>query len=338
MGISGEHQNEVDHTMVKTRLDAQLKRIEDASMSNELKSELEKVAKQRGEGYCGSCYGGVEPENGCCNTCEDVRQAYLNRGWSFANPDAIEQCISEHWTQRIQEQATEGCNLAGKVTVNKVIGNFHFSPGKSYLLPHFNVQELVPYVKDGIKHGFGHIIHQLSFESANHIYGEDLTRKMKKKLGLAASPLDTSGSFNPQANYMYQYFLKVVGTRYSFLDRSHASTYQYSVTTYERDLALGGAAAKNAQGLMTSHGILGIPGVFINYEISPMVVDHKERRQSFAHFLTSLCAIVGGVLTVASIVDSAMFRGSSIVKKAAASSSSGDSGFGSRYGSSVKMM
>lgn len=154
--------------------------------------------------------------------------------------------MAEHWTQKIQDQASEGCNLAGKVTVNKVIGNFHFSPGKSYLLPHFNVQELVPYVKDGIKHGFGHIIHQLSFESANHIYGEELTNKMKKKLNLISNPLDTSGSFvsrrcsintlplladgpdtiqNPQANYMYQYFLKVVGTRYSFLDRSHVSAF-----------------------------------------------------------------------------------------------------------------
>ncbi|KAG8993080.1 hypothetical protein FRB94_002678 [Tulasnella sp. JGI-2019a] len=352
MDISGEHQNDVDHTMLKTRLDNQMQKIPDATISQELKSELEKVAKARGEGYCGSCYGGQEPEGGCCNTCDSVREAYLNRGWSFANPDAIDQCVAEHWTEKIHDQATEGCNIAGKVTVNKVIGNFHFSPGRSYLLPHMNVQELVPYVKDGIKHGFGHIIHQLSFENEKHIYGENLTKEMKRKLGIVFQPLDTSGSFNPQANYMYQYFLKVVATRYSFLDRSFASTYQYSVTTYERDLAIGGAAGKNAQGLMTSHGILGIPGVFINYEISPMVVDHHERRQSFAHFLTSMCAIVGGVLTVASILDSAMFRGQKIIKKKADSASTAPSiqersglmnlqprsGYGGNYGSSVKMM
>jgi len=342
MDISGEHQNEVDHTMIKTRLNDKMEKVPEAQMIGELSNELDKVAKARGAGYCGSCYGGQGPESGCCQTCEDVRQAYLNRGWSFTNPDAIEQCISEHWTQRIHEQAHEGCNIAGKVTVNKVIGNFHFSPGKSYMQAHLNVQDLVPYLKDGIKHGFGHIIHQLSFDNEEHMYGEDVTARMKEKLGLVSNPLDTSGSFNSQANYMYQYFLKVVATRYSFLDRSVAAAYQYSVTTYERNLALGGAAAKNAQGLMTSHGVLGTPGVFINYEISPMVVQHHERRQSFAHFLTSMCAIVGGVLTVASILDSAMFRGQKMVKKAASSSSDGPtvmSGYGSSgYGSSVKMM
>lgn len=33
------------------------------------------------------------------------------------------QCVSEGWKDKIKEQATEGCNLAGKVRVNKVIGN-----------------------------------------------------------------------------------------------------------------------------------------------------------------------------------------------------------------------
>jgi hypothetical protein len=63
----------------------------DLSFLSELKSEVDMAARARGDNYCGSCYGGIEPENGCCNTCEDVRQAYLNRGWSFNNPDAIDQ-------------------------------------------------------------------------------------------------------------------------------------------------------------------------------------------------------------------------------------------------------
>lgn len=31
----------------------------------------------------------------------------------------------------------------------------------------------------------------------------------------------------------------------------------------------------------------GVPGVFFNYEISPILVVHTETRQSFAHFITS---------------------------------------------------
>ena len=44
--------------------------------------------------------------------------------------------------------------------------------------------------------------------------------------------------------------------------------------------------------------------MFFNYEISPLMVIHREERQSFAHFLTSTCAIVGGILTMASLIDS----------------------------------
>lgn len=39
------------------------------------------------------------------------------------------------------------------------------------------------------------------------------------------------------------------------------------------------------------------------------MVIHREQRQSFAHFLTSTCAIVGGVLTVAGVIDSFVYAG-----------------------------
>ena len=74
-------------------------------------------------------------------------------------------------------------------------------------------------------------------------------------------------------------------------------------------------------------------GTFFNFEISPILVVHSETRQSFAHFLTSsvthclyhaldtdfncfrTCAIVGGVLTVASLFDSILFATGRALKK-----------------------
>jgi len=44
------------------------------------------------------------------------------------------------------------------------------------------------------------------------------------------------------------------------------------------------------------------------------MVIHREERQSFAHFLTSTCAIVGGVLTVAGLIDSFVYAGRSRLK------------------------
>lgn len=91
----------------------------------------------RDPNYCGSCYGASPPESGyepsmrppladakadcrCCNTCEEVRQAYVRKGWSFTDPNGIEQCVDEGWVEKMQEQNTEGCRIEGRVKVNKV--------------------------------------------------------------------------------------------------------------------------------------------------------------------------------------------------------------------------
>jgi hypothetical protein len=93
MDISGEVQRDISHNVLKVRLDRSGKEVP-GSHTADLSADVEKLSHTKKEGYCGSCYGGLEPESGCCNTCEDVRMAYVNRGWSFTNPDAIEQVRS----------------------------------------------------------------------------------------------------------------------------------------------------------------------------------------------------------------------------------------------------
>jgi hypothetical protein len=44
------------------------------------------------------------------------------------------------------------------------------------------------------------------------------------------------------------------------------------------------------------------------YDLSPIMVKFTEKQRSFAHFLTSVCAIVGGVFTVAGIIDSLVYH------------------------------
>jgi len=90
MDISGEIQRDITHNILKIRLDKDGSMVPN-SYSAQLQNDLDKINQVKQKGYCGSCYGGLEPEGGCCNTCEDVRMAYVNRGWSFSNPDAIEQ-------------------------------------------------------------------------------------------------------------------------------------------------------------------------------------------------------------------------------------------------------
>ena len=45
------------------------------------------------------------------------------------------------------------------------------------------------------------------------------------------------------------------------------------------------------------------------------VINREERAKSFAGFLTGLCAIIGGTLTVAAAVDRGVYEGASRLKK-----------------------
>lgn len=82
---------------------------------------------------CGSCYGAIHgfalidprtwsplPSQRCCNTCEEVREAYRLRGWVLENLDEVEQCKNDVVMRSLKEQAGEGCRVWGKVDVGKV--------------------------------------------------------------------------------------------------------------------------------------------------------------------------------------------------------------------------
>ena len=85
--------------------------------------------------YCGPCYGAPPPNNaqkaGCCNTCEEVKDAYAQTSWSFGTGEGVEQCEREHYAEKLEEQRHEGCRINGGLRVNKVIGNFHIAPDQS---------------------------------------------------------------------------------------------------------------------------------------------------------------------------------------------------------------
>ncbi|KAJ7486008.1 endoplasmic reticulum-derived transport vesicle ERV46 [Mycena galericulata] len=316
MDISGETQRDLTHNILKARLDTKGVRIA-GQVSSELSNDIEKMIDVKDPDFCGSCYGGLEPESGCCNTCEEVRTAYVNRGWSFSNPDAIEQCKDEGWSEKLREQSNEGCNISGRIRVNKVIGNIHLSPGRSFQTNSRNVYELVPYLRDdGNRHDFSHNIHYFAFEGDDEydVHKAELGRAMKERMGIGKNPLDGTRARTSKSQYMFQYFLKVVSTQFRTLDGKVVRSNQYSTTQFERDLKDGGKN-DSPQGVHIQHGVNGVPGAFFNFEISPILVVHSETRQSFAHFITSTCAIIGGVLTVASLLDSVLFAAERTLKK-----------------------
>lgn len=93
MDASGEIQSDVASTMFKTRLDA------DGNSLDVAKMDLGFNYEPPPSDYCGPCYGGKSPnEDGCCNTCKDVRDAYQANGWAIGDYNSIEQCAREQYS------------------------------------------------------------------------------------------------------------------------------------------------------------------------------------------------------------------------------------------------
>jgi hypothetical protein len=181
--------------------------------------------------YCGDCFGADPPAGKkCCNTCEDIQEAYKAKGWAF-NPEKIETCVKEGFSDKLKAQANEGCRVWGHLWVNKVQGNFHIAPGKSFQSDHMHVHDLEA-LKFASGFNLSHIVTRLSF-------GEDFP-------GIV-NPLDkVTKTWVEDGSAMYQYFIKIVPTTYQDLYGNVISTNQFSVTEHTRKLSLG------------SHG--GLPG------------------------------------------------------------------------------
>uniref|UniRef100_A0AAR2LCR3 Endoplasmic reticulum-Golgi intermediate compartment protein n=1 Tax=Pygocentrus nattereri TaxID=42514 RepID=A0AAR2LCR3_PYGNA len=287
MDVAGEQQLDVEHNLLKQRLDKDSKPVSTEPEKHDLGQEEGEIfdPSKLDPDRCESCYGAETEELKCCNTCDDVREAYRRRGWAFKTPDTIEQCKREGFSQKMQEQKNEGCRVYGFLEVNKVAGNFHFAPGKSFQQSHVHVHDLQSFGLDNIN--MTHQIKHLSF-------GKDYP-------GIV-NPLDGTNVAAPQASMMYQYFVKIVPTIYVKGDGEVVKTNQFSVTRHE----------KVANGLI---GDQGLPGVFVLYELSPMMVKFTEKQRSFTHFLTGVCAIVGGVFTVAGLIDSLIYHSARAIQK-----------------------
>ncbi|XP_042494939.1 endoplasmic reticulum-Golgi intermediate compartment protein 3-like isoform X3 [Macadamia integrifolia] len=295
MDVSGEQHLDVKHDIIKKRIDAHGNVIE-AKQDGIGSPKIEKPLQRHGgrlehnETYCGSCYGAEESDNDCCNSCEEVREAYRKKGWGVSNPDLIDQCKREGFLQRIKEEEGEGCNLYGFLEVNKVAGNFHFAPGKSFQQSNVHVHDLLPFQKDSFN--ISHKINKLSF-------GEYFPGVL--------NPLDGVQWMQETPSGMYQYFIKVVPTVYTDINghtiqsNQHVYFLQFSVTEHLR----GGEFGRPSS----------LPGVFFFYDLSPIKVTFREEHVSFLHFLTNVCAIVGGVFTVSGIVDSFIYHGQKAIKK-----------------------
>ena len=243
--------------------------------------------------YCGECYGAPAPTTvakpGCCNTCDEVREAYAAVSWSFGRGEGVEQCAREHYSEYLDAQRKEGCRIEGGIRINKVVGNFHFAPGKSFSNGQTHVHDLENFLGSPEPHTFTHTIHHLRFGPQ---LGDDVVKRLSSggpAFQYNLSPLDNTRSETEERPFNFQYFIKVVSTAYLPLGwektggmfwsgnedvtddmvelgkygrstSGSVETNQYSVTSHKRSLAGGSDVDEGHQERIHARG--GIPGVF----------------------------------------------------------------------------
>ncbi|CAI5521044.1 unnamed protein product, partial [Closterium sp. Naga37s-1] len=172
--------------------------------------------------------------------------------------------------------AGEGCQLYGHLSVERVAGNFHVSVhGQSYLV----LQQVFSSVGDV---NVSHVIHSLGFgvPYPGRLNPLDGFVRILPPLKEGGDPARSSGTF--------KYFLKVVPTRFRFWHGGAVKTNQYSISEYFTP----SSPHSNA-----------LPAVYFLYDLSPIAVSITESHRSFFHFLTRLCAVLGGTFALTGMLD-----------------------------------
>jgi len=287
---TGNHQLDIHHDLYTTRIDKFGNKI------GEAKAEKEEVGrddqsidfdiKNPFKSECGSCYGAETDTRKCCDTCAEVQAAYNAKGWAFNDPHRVIQCVQEGFMDNLQSQKDEGCRVHGYLHLNRVAGNVNIVPGKLILQNSRYVVDSELYQLDNI-FNLTHTIVHVSF-------GDEYPGML--------NPLDSVKKIwnDKDSSAMYQYSLQIVPTVYKSTFGFTTNTNQYAVTENVQRVDFTGAGVP--------------PGLFFVYELSPIIVEYSASSQSFFHFLTNLCAIIGGVYTVASWIDLLLYKTSKLRK------------------------
>lgn len=166
----------------------------------------------------------------------------------------------------LKEQWHEGCRLRGELLVNRVPGNFHVSAksgGHSF---------------DQKSTNTSHVIHELTF-------GRRMRGHMLKKV-----PADVRENINPLAG-------KAFVNHFGFMSHEHnikvVSTHYLTGTLRQEDILGYQIAVSNQQ----YDSDPNVPTATFSYDLSPTAVVISQSGRRWYEFLTSLCAIIGGMFT-----------------------------------------
>lgn len=184
------------------------------------------------------------------------------------------------------EHGPEGCMIAGHLLAKKVPGTFHIklhSPAYSHDSKLINAS---------------HVLHHLSF-------GGVPSREADEALGGGAimdlgRSLAKGSAFVAESNgRTFVHFHKVVCRLREYLSGVQVGSYAYTMHSAQHE-----EKAPDS-----------FPSIKFSYDLSPMKVVERESKMPFYHFVTSLCAIIGGFFTLLSFFESSVHYSLETVSK-----------------------
>ncbi|CAN0899934.1 Protein disulfide-isomerase 5-4 [Linum grandiflorum] len=200
---------------------------------------------------------------------------------------------TDNSTENIKRPApsTGGCRIEGYVRVKKVPGNLIISARSG------------SHSFDPSQMNMSHVVSHLSFGMRFSARALDEAKRLMPYIGVSHDRLNGRTFINQRDLGTYvtiEHYLQIVKTEVVTKrgSREHKIIEEYEYTAHSS--------------LVQS---VDIPVAKFHFELSPMQVLIMDDPKSFSHFITNVCAIIGGIFTVAGILDSILHNTIRLVKK-----------------------
>ncbi|CAI5953516.1 unnamed protein product [Closterium sp. NIES-64] len=196
---------------------------------------------------------------------------------TVGRPTAAE---DSHQHVKRRAPASGGCNIEGFVLVKKV-------PGNLMITAHSTAHSF-----DAATMNMTHSIHRFSFGRQLTRRKQELVARLRPYVPAPVGRLEGHSFHSNHDNVTHEHFMQIVLTEVHPLgvSRKDSSLHSFDYTAHSHTLQAP-----------------SVPVSRFHYELSPMQVLIVETRRPFFHFITNLCAIIGGVFT-ASISSAAHYR------------------------------
>ena len=173
-----------------------------------------------------------------------------------------------------------GCMLQGHLLVNRVPGNFHIEARS------------VNHKMNPKMSNLSHTVHHLSF-------GPVLSKRAGRYLSGIKREIFDMDSTHPMDGAVY-------------ISRQSHEAFHHYINIVSTSLEVGRYRGSNeilAYQMVQSSQIMHyqeeeIPEARFSYDLSPMAVDIEIRGKPWYQFITSMCALIGGVFTVSGLLAS----------------------------------